>query len=163
MSAFGPEAYDREIRDVLALESELAQSIARRVEVTITGEEHARLTAARSISPEVYESYLKGRFAVDTKGGSRADLEESIGFFEEAIERDPTFAPSICRFGKRASCTQHGFYWRSSRVGARKSGERGSKSVGSGSRTCRRARPACCDAPGTLAVDRCRSGIQTRP
>src|SRR6266705_3691504 len=93
MSAFGPEAYDREIRDVLALESELAQSIARRVEVTITGEEHARLTAARSISPEVYESYLKGRFALG-KGNSRTDIDESIADFEDAIKRDPTFAPA---------------------------------------------------------------------
>ena len=60
---FWSETYDRELRDALALESEVAQSIARRVEVTVTGEEHARLVAARHVSPEVYESYLKGQFA----------------------------------------------------------------------------------------------------
>ncbi len=90
---FWSEAYDRDLGDVLALESEVAQSIARKVEVTVTGKEQERLTAVRSVSPEVYESYLKGRFALD-KSNSGADIEESIGYFEEAIKGDPTFAPA---------------------------------------------------------------------
>ena len=90
---FWSEAYDRELGDVLALESEVAQSIAKKVEVTVSGEEHARLTAARPISPEVYESYLKGRFTLD-KSNSRRGIDESIGYFEEAIKSDPTFAPA---------------------------------------------------------------------
>ena len=87
------ETYDRELRDALALESEVAQSIARRVEVTVTGEERARLVAARHVSPEVYESYLKGVFTFN-KSVTKADIEESIGYFDEAIKRDPTFAPA---------------------------------------------------------------------
>lgn len=90
---FWSEAYDRELRDALALESDVAQSIARKVEVTLTGEEHARLTAARPVSPEVYESYLKGQFTLE-KSNSRPGIEESIAYFEEAIKRDPTFAPA---------------------------------------------------------------------
>ncbi|HXC88465.1 MAG TPA: tetratricopeptide repeat protein [Candidatus Cybelea sp.] len=90
---FWSETYDRELRDVLTLQSEVAQSIAQKVEVTITGEERARLTAARPIAPEVYESYLKGRSILD-KSYSRSGLEESIGYFEEATKRDPTFAPA---------------------------------------------------------------------
>jgi len=88
---FWSETYDGELGDALALQSEVAQSIARRVEVTLTGEEHARLVAARHVSPEVYESYLKGRF---TSSNSRADVEEAIGHFEQAIQQDPTFAPA---------------------------------------------------------------------
>lgn len=90
---FWSEAYDRELRDVLALQSDVAQAIARKVEVTVTGEEQKRLAEVRSISPEVYESYLKGRFALD-KSNSRADIEESISYFDETIKRDPTFAPA---------------------------------------------------------------------
>src|SRR5258708_9453566 len=90
---FWSETYDRELRDVLTLESEVAQSIAAKVEVTVTGKERERLTAARSVSPEVYENYLKGRFALD-KSNSRAEVEESIGYFEEAIKKDPKFAPA---------------------------------------------------------------------
>lgn len=88
---FWSEAYDRELLDVLGLESEVAQSIARRVEVTVTGEERARLVAVRNVSPEVYESYLKGQFA---EGRDRAGIEERIRYFEEAIKKDPTFAPA---------------------------------------------------------------------
>jgi len=88
---FWSETYDRELPDVLALESDVAQSVARKVEVTVTGEEHSRLVAARHISPEVYENYLKGQFS---KGNSRAEIEQSISYFEEAISKDATFAPA---------------------------------------------------------------------
>jgi TolB-like protein/Flp pilus assembly protein TadD len=90
---FWSETYDRELQDALALQSEVAQSIARKVEVTVTGKEHERLKATRSVSPQVYESYLKGEFALD-KSNTRAGMEESIGYFEDAIKRDPTFAPA---------------------------------------------------------------------
>jgi TolB-like protein/DNA-binding winged helix-turn-helix (wHTH) protein/Tfp pilus assembly protein PilF len=88
---FWSETYDRDLGDVLALESEVAQAIARKVEVTLTGEEEARLVAVRHVAPEVYESYLKGQFV---KGNTRADVEQSITYFEEAIKKDPTFAPA---------------------------------------------------------------------
>jgi TolB-like protein/DNA-binding winged helix-turn-helix (wHTH) protein/tetratricopeptide (TPR) repeat protein len=91
---FWSEAYDREVRDMLALQSDVAQSIAGKVEVTVTGKEHATLTAVRFVSPEVYESYLKGRFALQNRGNTRAGVEESIGHFREAIKRDPAFAPA---------------------------------------------------------------------
>jgi TolB-like protein len=90
---FWSETYDREFGDALALESGLAQSITQRVEATVTGEEHERLAAARPVAPEVYENYLKGRFA-SRHGNSRADIEESIANFNEAIKQDPTFAPA---------------------------------------------------------------------
>jgi len=88
---FWSEAYDREMRDVLSLQSDVAQAIAGKVEVTVTGQEHTRLADSRYVAPEVYESYLKGQ---NSKGNTRADLEQSIGYFEEAIRRDPTFAPA---------------------------------------------------------------------
>jgi len=88
---FWSETYDRDLGDTLALESEVAQSVARKVEVTITGKEHERLVAARHVSPEVYESYLKGQF---TKGFRRSDVEKKIAYFEEAVNKDSTFAPA---------------------------------------------------------------------
>jgi TolB-like protein/Tfp pilus assembly protein PilF len=91
------DEYDGELGDVLALQSEVAQSIARRVEVTVTGEERARLVAARHVAPEVYESYLKGQFA---NSNSRADFEKSIAYFEEAIRKDATFAPAYLGLGE---------------------------------------------------------------
>jgi len=86
---FWSESYDRELGDALTLESEIAQSIARKVEVTVSGEERARLVAARPVSPEAYESYLQGMFA---KGNRRAEVEKRIAWFDEAIRKDPAFA-----------------------------------------------------------------------
>ena len=86
---FWSESYDRELGDALTLESEVAQSIAQRVEVTVSGEEHARLVAAHPVSPEAYESYLQGMFA---KGNSRAETERRIAWFDDAIKKDPAFA-----------------------------------------------------------------------
>ena len=87
------DEYDGELGDVLTLESEVAQSIARRVEVKVTGEEHARLVAAHHVSPEVYESYLKAENEF-SKSSSKAELEQSIAYFEETIGKDPNFAPA---------------------------------------------------------------------
>ena len=89
---FWSETYDRELRDALNLESELAQSIAQKVEVTVTGEEQQRLSSVRPVAPEVYESYLKGGFALGQR--SKVGANQSIPYFEDALKRDPTFAPA---------------------------------------------------------------------
>jgi TolB-like protein/Tfp pilus assembly protein PilF len=90
---FWSETYDRELRDVFTVQSELAQAITEKVQITVTGEEQKRLAATRPVAPEVYESYLKGEFAYN-KSNTRAGEEESIGYFKHAIEMDPTFAPA---------------------------------------------------------------------
>jgi len=87
------ESYDSELRDMLALESEVAEAIARRVAVTVTGEERARLVGAREVSPDVYESYLKGRGAI-AGANSRAEIEKSVTYFEEALRQAAQFAPA---------------------------------------------------------------------
>ena len=84
--------FDRELRDVLELEGEVAQSIARQIEVAVTGQERNRLVAARAVSPEVYESYLKGSFALNKN--TRAGLEEALRRFQAAVDADGTFAPA---------------------------------------------------------------------
>jgi TolB-like protein/Tfp pilus assembly protein PilF len=87
------ETYDRDLSDALALQSALAQTIAEKVEATVTGAEHQRLTAVRPVAPEVYESYLKGRYAAGNDN-TRAGLDKGIGYFQDAIQKDPTFAPA---------------------------------------------------------------------
>jgi len=89
---FWSETYDREMRDALTLESEMARSIAEKVEVTVTGEEDQRLSSARPVAPEVYESYLQGRYVLDHANG--AQIEQSVHYFEDALHEDLTFAPA---------------------------------------------------------------------
>jgi Tfp pilus assembly protein PilF len=89
---FWSETYDRELGDALALESDVAQAIAARVEVTVTGAERARLVAARQVSPDVYENFLKGQLA--ERSNRPAATQKSIAYFAEAIKKDPAFAPA---------------------------------------------------------------------
>jgi len=93
------EEYDGELGDVLTLESEVAQSIARRVEVKVTGEERARLVAVHHVSPEVYESYLKAEQEF-SNSSSPAEFERTIAYFEETIGKDANFAPAYVGLAK---------------------------------------------------------------
>ena len=90
---FWSETYDRELPDVLALQSDVAQAIARKVKVTVTGKEEQRLTASHTVLPEAYESYLKGLSSL-SNSNTQAGIEKSIPYFEEAIRKDPAFAPA---------------------------------------------------------------------
>lgn len=83
-------SYDRELRDVLAVLSEVAQAIAGEVHVTLTPQERARLATARPVHPEAYQLYLQGRF-FSTEATAPA-LEKSIEYLQRAIEKDPNFA-----------------------------------------------------------------------
>jgi adenylate cyclase len=78
----------------------VAESIAEKVKVTISRQEHSRLVAARDVSPEVYEDYLRGRFSLNKETETRSDCEESIHYFEQAIKTDPTFAPAYVGLGE---------------------------------------------------------------
>ncbi len=84
------ESYKRPIRDILALQSEVARAIAERVQVTLTPREEARLAAAGAVDPEAYEAYLRGRFLWNQR--NKESLLRAIEYFERAIEIDSTYA-----------------------------------------------------------------------
>ena len=151
---FWSETYDREMQDTLALESDVAQAIAQKVEVTLSGEERARLVAARPVSPEVYESYLKGRRLVD--GNTKDEIEGSIRYFEEAIREDATFAPAYVGLANAYSLSRHCLFRRTSFRDAPKGDRHGAKGPGTRSRPCRCACSARRCIPKTMAVERCR-------
>ena len=92
------DEYDGELGDVLALRARW-RNPRRRVEVKVTGEEHARLVAAHHVSPEVYESYLKAENEF-SKSSSQAELERSTAYFEETIGKDANFAPAYVGLAK---------------------------------------------------------------
>ncbi|HEX5424507.1 MAG TPA: hypothetical protein VFW94_13240, partial [Candidatus Acidoferrales bacterium] len=90
---FWSQTYDRELRDVFSLQSDLAQSIAEKVQATLTGAEHERLAAERSVAPEVYENYSKGQFELNNSH-NKTDIGDSVAYFQAAISHDATFAPA---------------------------------------------------------------------
>ena len=84
------ERYERDLGDVLSLQNEVARAIAQKIEIELTPDEQARLSAGRSVNPAAHDAYLKGRFywnAQDPEG-----YLKGIDYFQEAIEKDPTFA-----------------------------------------------------------------------
>ena len=86
------ESYERDARDVLTLQDELASAIARQIDVELTPNEQARLAQPRPVNPEALEAYLKGRFFLNEVNEER--INRAIVQFEQAIKLDPNFAPA---------------------------------------------------------------------
>jgi TolB-like protein/Tfp pilus assembly protein PilF len=84
--------YEREARDVLTLQRELAAAIAEAVEVKLQPREQSRLAATAAVDPDAYEAYLKGRFYWATRSAEGKLKAER--FFQDAIAKDPTYAPA---------------------------------------------------------------------
>ncbi len=83
------ETYDRDMRDILALQSDVASAIAKQVLAQITPAETAKLSTARQTDPEAYQLYLRGLYYWD-KGTEQA-AANSREYFQKAIEKDPGF------------------------------------------------------------------------
>jgi TolB-like protein/tetratricopeptide (TPR) repeat protein len=100
--------YDRELQDVLTLQNDVTYGIARHVEVAINGAPAGSIAPPRTVAPGVYESYLKGRFALHK--GSRVGLEEARQHFQAALDADPTFAPAYAGLAATYSALGLVFY-----------------------------------------------------
>jgi TolB-like protein/DNA-binding winged helix-turn-helix (wHTH) protein len=86
------ESYERDLKEILALQNELARAIAREVHAKLTPGEQQRLATARPVDPEVHQAYLQGRvfLAKETQEG----LDTSLKYFQQAIAKDPSYAPA---------------------------------------------------------------------
>lgn len=84
------DCYERDLGDVLLLQSEIAQAIAREIQVTVTTEGTRRLARARRVDSEAHEAYLKGRFHWYRL--SRENLDMALDYFQLALEKDPSYA-----------------------------------------------------------------------
>ncbi len=86
------ESYDRHLRDILDLQSDVARAIAHEIEVKLTPQEQAQLAQARPVDPEAYEAYLRGRFHWIKR--TREGHLQACQHFQEAIAKDPACAPA---------------------------------------------------------------------
>ena len=84
------ESYERDLRDVLVLQSEVASTVAREIRVAITPEETQHLGSARQVNPDAYEAYLKGRFHWFKL--SKEELDNAERYFQLALDQDPNCA-----------------------------------------------------------------------
>ncbi len=83
-------SYQRELRSILALQSEVARAIAEGIAVELTPEECRRLASPRSVNAEAHDLYLKGRYYWSRR--TEDSVKKGIECFQRAIEKDPEYA-----------------------------------------------------------------------
>jgi TolB-like protein/DNA-binding winged helix-turn-helix (wHTH) protein/Tfp pilus assembly protein PilF len=84
------ESYDRDQRDVLALQNDVALDIAQNINLSLSTGDRARLAAIRPVDQEAHDDYLRGRY--HWKKRTSAELAIAVEYFEKAIRRDPSYA-----------------------------------------------------------------------
>ncbi|MGB6884553.1 MAG: tetratricopeptide repeat protein, partial [Candidatus Acidiferrum sp.] len=84
------DSYSRDLTDILLVQDEVGTAVASQIRVALasTTETSASGVATRSVNPEAYDAYLRGRFYWTNRG----DIHKSIEAYQEAIQRDPQYA-----------------------------------------------------------------------
>lgn len=86
------ESYDRDLRDVIALETEIAGAIAQQVRLTLSPESKARLASHRMVNPEAYDLYLRGLSHVGPE--NEQDNRAAVDLLQRSLSIDSSFAPA---------------------------------------------------------------------
>ena len=84
--------YESDRKDILRVQSEIAEAISEQIRLSLSQAEKSRLNRASSVDPQVYELCLLGRYEWNKR--TEDGLVRSIGFFQQAIDRDPAYAPA---------------------------------------------------------------------
>jgi serine/threonine protein kinase/TolB-like protein len=82
--------YNRDLRDVLTVQNEVATAITQAIQIKLTPQEQSRLSRARPINPAVYDDFLRGRYYLNRQ--TKADNESAIQSLNRAVSSDPEFA-----------------------------------------------------------------------
>jgi TolB-like protein/DNA-binding winged helix-turn-helix (wHTH) protein/Flp pilus assembly protein TadD len=86
------DTYDRDVGDVLKLQREVAEAIAMQVRAQLPAAQQAHLPTVRSVNPEAYDAYLRGRYYMTTEFTKPQQLLKAQRYFRESIAKDPGFA-----------------------------------------------------------------------
>jgi tetratricopeptide (TPR) repeat protein len=84
------ESYDRDLRDVFAIQSDIARQVADALRVRVLPDEGAKLEKKPTASTGAYLLYLKGRYYWNER--SKESIQKAIEYFTEAIRADPNYA-----------------------------------------------------------------------
>jgi serine/threonine-protein kinase len=89
------ESFDRDVTDVLSVESELALRIAAALQTKLSPAEKAAIETLPTRDPEAYDLYLRAResvYSIRTRGDTDVDIHRAIDLLDQAVARDPNFA-----------------------------------------------------------------------
>jgi TolB-like protein/Flp pilus assembly protein TadD len=84
------QSYDGEVKDTLALQSQVARAIADQIRINLNAQEQAALKNVKVVDPQAYESYLKGRYFWNKRTAD--GLRAALAYFNQAIDEDPKYA-----------------------------------------------------------------------
>jgi TolB-like protein/DNA-binding winged helix-turn-helix (wHTH) protein/Flp pilus assembly protein TadD len=102
------ESYDSDLRDILALQDSVARTIANRIDVTLAPEQASRLATRRSVDPDAYTAYLKGRYYWNKR--TAEGMQKAEVYFQEAIDKDPGYGAAYSGLADcNSGLTWHGF------------------------------------------------------
>jgi len=91
-------AYDRDVRDVLSVEGEVANAIAKQIQLNVTPREEQALTRSRPVDPVAYELYLQGRYLWNKR--TVEDVTRALDLYRRALEKDPSSALAYSGLGE---------------------------------------------------------------
>src|SRR5882762_10098859 len=83
-------AYDRDVRDVLSMQGEVAGAIAKQIQLNVTPREQQALSRERPVEPVAYELYLQGRYFWNKRTAD--DVKKALVYYRQALEKDPKSA-----------------------------------------------------------------------
>jgi len=91
------QSYERDLRDALALQAEVAGAIAREVQAQLTPRQQQEVASPRTVSPRGYELYLRGLDAY--RRWDKRSEQAALEFLNQAIQEDSTYAPAWATIG----------------------------------------------------------------
>ena len=84
------EQYSRKLTDLVTLQSDIARDVSNKLRARLSGVDERKVTKSYTANPEAYQLYLQGRYFWNKR--NEADIRKSLDYFQEAIDKDPTYA-----------------------------------------------------------------------
>ncbi len=97
-NAIWSQQYTRKQTDLVSLQSDIARDVSSKLKSKLSGADAAKVEKSYTSSPEAYRLYLKGRFSWNKR--TPESLRQAIGFYDQAIEKDPNYALAFSGLGE---------------------------------------------------------------
>jgi len=101
------DRYDRNLKDIFQVQSEIAGQVVQQLGVTLMGREEKALTARPTENLEAYQAYLRGKDLRDNPAGTPVDKRKAVEAFEQAVQLDPKFAAAWAELSRTHSLLCH--------------------------------------------------------